>query len=117
MEINKYKPINVQTVQSQVLDSVENDKTHEETQGQANNESREASGPGFAVPDPSTGPEAPREEILPIPIWNPFENKPINECISNIRWDSLSVAKLILKIRVSLSLKLCILKSFQLIMK
>ena len=60
----KCKCINVQTLQSQVQDSVENDKTHEETQGQANHESREASGPGFAAPDPSTGPEAPPEEIL-----------------------------------------------------
>ena len=64
MEINKCKCINVQTLPSQVQDSVENDETHEETQGQANHESREASGPGFAAPDPSTGPEAPPEEIL-----------------------------------------------------
>ena len=41
-----------------------NDETHEETQGQANHESKEASGPGLAAPDPSTGPEAPPEEIL-----------------------------------------------------
>ena len=64
MEINKCKCINVQTFSSQVQNSVENDKTHEEAQGQANHESREASGPGFAAPDPSTGPEAPPEEIL-----------------------------------------------------
>ena len=31
MEINKYKCINVQTLQSQVQDSGENEKTHEET--------------------------------------------------------------------------------------
>ena len=31
MELNKYKCINVQTLQSQVQDSVENYKTHEET--------------------------------------------------------------------------------------
>ena len=80
MEINKYKRINVQTLQSQVQDSVENEETHEETQGQANHESREASAPGFAAPDPSTGPEAPPEEVLPIPIWRPFEDKPIDEC-------------------------------------
>ena len=75
----------MQTLKSQVLDSVENDKTHEEKQGQANHESREASGLGFAAPYPSTGPEAPPEEILPLPIWKPFENKSIDECISNIR--------------------------------
>ena len=69
----------MQTLQSQALDSVENDKTHEETQGQANHESREASGPGFAAPNPATGPEAPPEEILPIHIWKPFENKTIDE--------------------------------------
>ena len=86
MEINRYnKRIYVQTLQSKVLDSVENDKTHEETQGQANHESREAYGPGVAAPDPSTGPEAPPEEILPKPIGKPFENKSIDECISNIR--------------------------------
>ena len=60
-KIKKYKCINVQTLQSQVQDSVEKDKTHEETQGQGNHESREASGPGFAAPDPSIGPEAPPE--------------------------------------------------------
>ena len=59
MEINKYKHINMQTSQSQIQDSVENKKTHEETQGQASHESREASAPGFAAPDPSTGPEYP----------------------------------------------------------
>ena len=32
IKVNKYKRINVQTLQSQVLDSVENDETHEETQ-------------------------------------------------------------------------------------
>ena len=52
MEVNKYKHIIVQALQFQVLDSVEN----YETQGQANQESREASGPGFAALDPSTGP-------------------------------------------------------------
>ena len=84
MEIIKYKRINVQTIQSQVQDSVENDETHGETQGQPNHESREAFGPGFAAPDPSTGLEAPPQEILPIPIWPPFEEKPIDECIANI---------------------------------
>ena len=78
----------MQTLQSQVLDSVANDKTHEETQGQANHESRKASGPGFAAPDPSTGREAPPEEIIPKPIWKPFENKSIDECIYNIRCES-----------------------------
>ena len=48
-------------------------------------ESRDPSAQGFAAPDPSTGPEAPPEEILPIPIWRPFEDKPIDECIANIR--------------------------------
>ena len=37
------------------------------------------------APDPSTGPEAPPEEIIPIPIWRTFEDKPINECIANMR--------------------------------
>ena len=85
LEINKYKYINVQTLQSQVQDSVEKHKTHEEPQGQANHESRDASGPGFSAPDPSTGPEVPPEEILPIPIWKPFEVKSIAECIANLR--------------------------------
>ena len=40
MEINQYKCINVQTLQSQVQDSVGNEELHEERQGQANNESR-----------------------------------------------------------------------------
>ena len=75
----------MQTLQSHVLESVENDETHEETLGQANHESREASSPGFAAPDPSIGPESPPEEILPITIWKPFENQPIDECMSNIR--------------------------------
>ena len=66
-QINKH--FNVQTLQSQIQDSVENKETHEETQGQANHKSRKVSGPGFAAPDPTTGPEAPTEEILPIPIW------------------------------------------------
>ena len=86
-EINKYNCIIVQTFQSPVQDSVKNNKTHGETQGQVKHESREPSGPGFAAPDPATGPEAPLEEILHIPIWLPFENKPINECIANIRCD------------------------------
>ena len=58
IEVNKYKRINVQTLPSQVQDLLKNDKTHEETQGQASHESREASGPGFAAPDPSAGPKA-----------------------------------------------------------
>ena len=45
IEINKYKRINMQTLQSQVKDSVENYKIHEETQGQGNHESKGASGP------------------------------------------------------------------------
>jgi excinuclease UvrABC helicase subunit UvrB len=43
MEINKYKHINVQTLQSQIQDSVENKEAQEETQGQDNHKSREAS--------------------------------------------------------------------------
>ena len=85
MKINEYKCINVQTLQSQVQDLVENEETPEETQGQANHESKEASAPGFAAPDPSTGPEAPPEEILPIPIWQPLEDKPIDVRIANFR--------------------------------
>ena len=38
MEINEYKCIKVQALQSKVLDLVENDKTHAETQDQANHE-------------------------------------------------------------------------------
>ena len=68
MEMNKHKHINVQTLQSQIQDSVENKEAHEETQGQDNYKSRKASAPGFAAPDPSTGPETPPEEILPKPI-------------------------------------------------
>ena len=85
MEINKYKRINVRTLQPQVQDSVENEETHEETQGHANHESRKVSAQGFPAPDPSTGQETPLEEILPIPIWRPFEDKPIDKCIANIR--------------------------------
>ena len=59
MEINKYKRIKLQTLHSQVQDSVENKGKHEETQAQTNHESREAFAPGFAAPDPSTGPGAP----------------------------------------------------------
>ena len=92
MEINRYKHIIVQTLQSKALDLVENAETHEETQSQPNHESREASGPGFAAPDPSTVPEAPLEEILPIPIWKHFEKKPIDECISNIRCEGIHTA-------------------------
>ena len=84
MEINNYKRLNVQTLQSQVQDSVENEETHEEKQGLDNHKSREVSAPGFAAHDLCTGPEAPPEEILPIPIWRPFEDKPIDECIANI---------------------------------
>ena len=69
MEINKYKHINMQTLQSQIQGSVENEEKHEETQGQANHESRKASSQGFPAPDPSTGQETHQEEILPIPIW------------------------------------------------
>ena len=69
MEINKYKHFIVQTLQSQIQDSVENKETHEETQGQTNHKSRKAFDPGFAAPDPSTGPETHTEEIFPIPIW------------------------------------------------
>ena len=55
-----------------------------QTQGQANHESRKSSAPGFDAPDPSSGPEAPLEDILPIPILEPFEDKLIDECIANI---------------------------------
>ena len=64
---------------------MENKENPGETQGQANHESRKASAPDFTAPDPSTGPEAPTEEILPIPICWPFEDKPIHECNANIR--------------------------------
>ena len=56
MEINNYKHVNVQTLQSHVLDLVENAETHEETQGQDNHKSRKASTPGFDASDPFTGP-------------------------------------------------------------
>ena len=80
MDINKYKRINVQTLQSQIHDSVKNKEKHEETQGQANHKSRKASARGFVAPDPSTGPETPTEEIFPMGIWWPFKDKPIDEC-------------------------------------
>ena len=35
MELDEYKRFNVQKLQPQVQDSVENEETHEETQGQA----------------------------------------------------------------------------------
>ena len=75
-----------------------NEEKHEETQGQANHASREASAQGFSASDPSTGPEAPPEEIFPIPIWRPFEAKPMDECIANIKCEE----NCILKIRVTL---------------
>ena len=68
MKIKKYKCNNVNTLQSQIQKSVENKEAHEEIQGQAKYESRKASAPGFSAPDPTTGPEAPSKEILPIPI-------------------------------------------------
>ena len=102
MKINKYKLINMQTLQSQIQYSVE----EEETQGKVNHESREASATGFAAPDPSTGPEAPSEEILPKPIWQLFKDKPIHESFANISCKGTctyaAVAKLNLKIQVSL---------------
>ena len=52
MEINEYKRINMQKLPPQVQDSVENEETHEEKQGQANLESKEASAPDFAAPFP-----------------------------------------------------------------
>ena len=58
-QITIEKRINVQTLQSQVQDSVGNEENYEETHGQDNPESREAFVPGFSAPDPSTGPEAP----------------------------------------------------------
>ena len=61
MEINLYKCNNLQKFESKVPDSVENKETYEEMQGQAKHEWREASAPGFAAPDPSTGAEAPQE--------------------------------------------------------
>ena len=61
---------------------------------------------GFAAPDISAGAEAPPEEILFIPIWRPFEDKPIDGGIANIRCKVTAsiepVAKLNLKICVSL---------------
>ena len=80
MERKKYKHIKVQTLQSQVKNSVEN----EEKQGQANHESREASAQGFAFPGAYTCAEALPEEIIPIPIWWPFEDHHIDECTTNI---------------------------------
>ena len=85
MEITEYKCINVQTLQSHIQESVENKETNEETKGQANQESRTASTSGFAALDPFTSPEAPPDEILPVPIQRPFEDKPIDEFIANIR--------------------------------
>ena len=72
-------------MQSQVQDSGVNEETHEETQGQANHESREASALCFDAPDPFTGPETPPDEILFMTVWPPFEDKPIDECIANFR--------------------------------
>ena len=85
IKINHNNCITVQQLQSQVQDAVVNKEKHEEMQGQANHESREASAPGFAPTDPSIVAEAPPEEILPIPMWQPFVDKPIDECIANIR--------------------------------
>ena len=91
MEINKYKHINLQTLQSQVQDSVENLETHKETQGQANQEPRETSAPGFAAPDPC--PEAPPQEFLSIPVCQPFEDKVIDECIANFRCEGNCISE------------------------
>ena len=60
-------------IETKIQDSVVNEETYKETQGQANHESRKSSAPVVAAPDPSTGPEAPPEEILPIHIYgNPL---------------------------------------------
>ena len=56
MKINEYKQINVQSLQSQVQNLMENEETPEDTQGQTIYESKSASAPGFAAPDPSTCP-------------------------------------------------------------
>ena len=72
MEINKYKHFNVQTLQSQIQDSVENKETHEETQGQANHKSRKASAPGFVAPDPSTGQKLLHKKFSQYPYGDPL---------------------------------------------
>ena len=74
----------MQTLQSQGHDSVENEETHKETQGHSNHELREAIA-RFGCPRSLDAPEAPPKEIFPMPIWRPFEDKPLDECIANIR--------------------------------
>ena len=62
----------MQKLQQQVQDYVKTKETHEETQGQVNHESREASAPGFAAPDSSTGAEAHPEFFSLYPYSDPF---------------------------------------------
>ena len=44
-------------------------------------------------PHHCTGSETPPEEILPIPIWQPFRGKPIDECIANISCEGNCIHK------------------------
>ena len=75
----------VQTLQSQIQESVENEETYNETQRSSLAWVKTSLRPGFGAPDPSTGAEAPSEEIIPMSIWPPFEDKPIDECIANYK--------------------------------
>ena len=72
MKINKYKRINVQTLQSKIHDSVQNKETHEETQGQANHKSRKASAPGFAAPIPPLAQKILQKKFSQYPYGDPL---------------------------------------------
>ena len=74
VEINKYKRITVQTLQSQVQDSVKIKKHIRKHKVKLK-----------ASPNLSTGPEAHPENNIPLPIWQTFEVQLNNECIAKIR--------------------------------
>ena len=72
----------MQTWQSQIQYSVENKETHEETQGKLTTSQEK---PLSQVLLPQIPPLAQKLLQYPIPIWWPFKDKPIDECITNIR--------------------------------
>ena len=78
VEINKYKRITVQTLQSQVQDSVKIKKHIRKHKVKLK-----------ASPNLSTGPEAHPENNIPLPMWKTFEDQLNNECIANIRCEGL----------------------------
>ena len=74
-------------MQSQVQDSGGNEETHEEIQGQANHESREASALCFAAPDPFTysfllGSILPNKHCLGVFLSRPLGQVSLDDAMS-----------------------------------